>query len=74
MADDHAAHAIGAYGSRVNRTPGIDRLPDEGMRFDNCFCTNSLCHDSARRARSPDAGITTAAMNGNAMTDANAAP
>ena len=26
MTDDHAAHAISAYGSRVNRTPGIDRI------------------------------------------------
>jgi len=46
MADDHAAHAIGAYGSRVNATPGIDRLAAEGMRFDACFCTNSICSPS----------------------------
>jgi arylsulfatase A-like enzyme len=46
MADDHAAHAIGAYGSRINRTPGIDRLAREGMRFDACFCTNSICSPS----------------------------
>ncbi len=25
MSDDHAAHAIGAYGSRVNQTSNIDR-------------------------------------------------
>ncbi|MDP8905247.1 MAG: sulfatase [Chloroflexota bacterium] len=46
MADDHAAHAIGAYGSRINETPGMDRLAAEGMRLDNCFCTNSLCSPS----------------------------
>jgi arylsulfatase A-like enzyme len=46
MADDHAAHAIGAYGSRINETPGIDRLATEGMRFDACFCTNSICSPS----------------------------
>jgi arylsulfatase A-like enzyme len=46
MADDHAAHAIGAYGSRINETPGIDRLAAEGMRFDACFCTNSICSPS----------------------------
>lgn len=46
MADDHAAHAIGAYGSRINETPGIDRLAREGMRFDACFCTNSICSPS----------------------------
>jgi hypothetical protein len=30
MSDDHAAHAIGAYGSRVNQTPNLDRLAREG--------------------------------------------
>jgi len=30
MSDDHAAHAIGAYGSHVNHTPNIDRLAREG--------------------------------------------
>jgi arylsulfatase A-like enzyme len=46
MADDHASHAISAYGSKVNRTPQIDRLAKEGMRFDNCFVTNSICTPS----------------------------
>ncbi len=42
MSDDHAAHALGCYGSRINRTPQIDRIATGGMRFDNCFCTNSI--------------------------------
>ena len=46
LTDDHAAHAIGAYGSVVNRTPRIDELADHGVRFDNCFATNSLCSPS----------------------------
>jgi arylsulfatase A-like enzyme len=46
MTDDHAAHAISAYGSRINDTPHIDRIAKEGMRFDNCFCTNSICAPS----------------------------
>ena len=46
MSDDHASHAISAYGSRINRTPHIDRIAEEGMRFDNCFCTNSICTPS----------------------------
>jgi arylsulfatase A-like enzyme len=46
MSDDHASHAIGCYGSRINKTPHIDRLATEGMRFDNCFCTNSICGPS----------------------------
>jgi arylsulfatase A-like enzyme len=46
MADDHAAHAISAYGSRINRTPNIDRIAAGGMRLNNCFCTNSICTPS----------------------------
>jgi arylsulfatase A-like enzyme len=46
MSDDHAAHAIGAYGSRVNQTPNIDRLAAGGMRFEHCFCVNSICSPS----------------------------
>lgn len=46
MTDDHAAHAISAYGSKINRTPNIDRLAAEGMRFTNCFVTNSICTPS----------------------------
>lgn len=46
MSDDHAAHAISAYGSRVNRTPNIDRIARQGVRLDNCFCTNSICTPS----------------------------
>src|SRR5690349_11191280 len=46
MSDDHAAHAISAYGSRINKTPNIDRLANEGVRLANCFCTNSICTPS----------------------------
>jgi arylsulfatase A-like enzyme len=41
MSDDHAAHAIGAYGSHVNQTPNIDRLAREGMVLTSVFATNS---------------------------------
>jgi arylsulfatase A-like enzyme len=46
MADDHAAHAISAYGSRINKTPNLDRLARDGMRLDACFCVNSICTPS----------------------------
>ncbi len=46
MSDDHAAHAISAYGSRVNRTPNIDRIAREGMLMENVFATNSICTPS----------------------------
>jgi len=44
--DDHASHAISAYGSKINQTPQIDRLAKEGMLFQNCFVTNSICAPS----------------------------
>jgi len=49
MSDDHAAHAISAYGSRLAKiapTPNIDRLAKEGALFRNAFCTNSICSPS----------------------------
>ncbi|MBC7842083.1 MAG: sulfatase [Gemmatimonadaceae bacterium] len=46
MTDDHAAHAIGAYGSRVNSTPNIDRIARDGAIFTSVFATNSICTPS----------------------------
>ncbi len=46
MSDDHSAHAISAYGSKINKTPNIDRLGRDGARMNNCFCTNSICTPS----------------------------
>jgi len=46
MSDDHAAHAMSCYGSKINQTPNLDRIAEGGMRLDNCFCTNSICTPS----------------------------
>ena len=46
MSDDHASKAISAYSGSLNQTPNIDRLAKDGMRFDNCFCTNAICAPS----------------------------
>ena len=46
FSDDHAFQAISAYGRNLNQTPNIDRLAREGMRFDNCCVTNSICGPS----------------------------
>ncbi len=46
MSDDHASQAISCYGSRVNRTPNLDRLAREGMRMERVFVTNSICAPS----------------------------
>jgi len=46
FSDDHAQHAVSAYGSKVNQTPHIDRLAREGVRFQNSFVANSICTPS----------------------------
>ncbi len=49
MADDHASNAFKCYGSRlaeVAPTDQIERIAAEGMRLDNCHCTNSICTPS----------------------------
>ncbi len=43
FSDDHAQHAVSAYGSKVNTTPHLDRLAKEGTRFANSFIPNSIC-------------------------------
>src|SRR5450756_855459 len=55
MADDHAAHAISAYGSRINQTPNIGKwhlvseptgfdywniLPGKGVYYNPAFLTS----------------------------------
>jgi arylsulfatase A-like enzyme len=46
LTDDHASHAVGAYGSVVNRTPRIDEIASEGCLLQSCFATNALCSPS----------------------------
>ena len=45
MSDDHAYQAISAYGGPLKDlapTPNIDRIANNGMRFDRCLVTNSI--------------------------------
>ena len=48
MSDDHAWQAVSAYGEsrHLIQTPNIDRLANEGMRFDQFYVNNSLCGPS----------------------------
>lgn len=46
MTDDHDRQALSCYGSVLNRTPNLDRISDEGMRFKHCCVTNSICEPS----------------------------
>src|SRR3981081_4690945 len=42
MTDDHVPGAMSCYGNKILHTPNLDRLASEGVRFNNCFVTNSL--------------------------------
>ncbi|MGY8769104.1 MAG: sulfatase-like hydrolase/transferase [Pirellulales bacterium] len=49
LTDDHALEAIGAYDKWLKpyvQTPTIDKLAEEGMRFTNVCCDNSICSPS----------------------------
>tara|TARA_B110001469_G_C9559927_1_gene277755 strand:+ start:56 stop:847 length:792 start_codon:yes stop_codon:yes gene_type:complete len=49
FSDDHTWQTISAYGhplSKVMPTPNIDRIGAEGIRFDRCLVTNSICKPS----------------------------
>jgi arylsulfatase A-like enzyme len=47
--DDHALKALSAYGgpfAKIAPTPNLDRIAAEGMRFEHCLVTNSICAPS----------------------------
>lgn len=46
FSDDHALQAISAYGSKINKTPNIDRIANEGAIFKHNTCCNSICAPS----------------------------
>ncbi len=48
FSDDHAWQALSAYGhpAKLLETPHLDRIAREGMRFDRCLVTNSICGPS----------------------------
>lgn len=46
LSDDHGQEFTGAYGNRVVRTPNIDELAREGMRFTSVFAASPTCSPS----------------------------
>jgi N-sulfoglucosamine sulfohydrolase len=46
VSDDHGLDALGCYGNKVIKTPNLDQLASEGVRFTNAFCTTASCSAS----------------------------
>ena len=46
VSDDHGREALGCYGNPVIRTPNLDALAADGVRFTNAFCTTASCSAS----------------------------
>jgi arylsulfatase A-like enzyme len=43
MTDNHGAWTLGCYGNQDIRTPNIDRLARQGLRFTRAFSSNAVC-------------------------------
>src|SRR5688572_2603164 len=43
LSDDHSAAHVGCYGNKDVRTPNLDRLAAEGMRFDRAYVAAPQC-------------------------------
>lgn len=46
MTDDQAKPALSIYGNTLLKTPHMDRIGAEGLRFDEAFVTTSVCAPS----------------------------
>jgi arylsulfatase A-like enzyme len=46
LTDDQRWDSLGCYGNREVRTPHIDRLAADGVRFENAFVTSAICTPS----------------------------
>lgn len=46
FADDLGYADLGCYGSKLNRTPNLDKLANEGVRFTDCYAAANVCSPS----------------------------
>ena len=67
MSDQHRSHALGVDGDPYAKTPNLDALAREGVRFDQTYCTNPVCTPAR-------ASILTGLYTHNHRTWSNATP
>ena len=46
FADDLGYGDLGCYGSKINETPTLDRMADEGKKFSNFYVSSPVCSPS----------------------------
>lgn len=46
VSDDHGTDDLGCYGNTAIKTPNLDKLASEGVRFNQAFCTSASCSAS----------------------------
>ena len=43
MSDEHTRSVMGAYGNSLVKTPALDRLANDGVRFENAYTPSPIC-------------------------------
>jgi arylsulfatase A-like enzyme len=68
LADDLGYGDLGCYGQKLVRTPNVDRLAEQGMRFTQVYCGSTVCAPS-RCALMTGHHMGHARIRGNARVD-----
>ncbi|MBI2439882.1 MAG: sulfatase-like hydrolase/transferase [Lentisphaerae bacterium] len=69
MCDQLRAHSVGCYGDRVVQTPRIDRLAEQGARFETAVTNNPVCTPARSILLSGQYSRTCTGMVGNMHAD-----
>jgi len=43
VSDDHGKDALGCYGNDIIQTPNLDQLAEDGVMFNQAYCTSASC-------------------------------
>src|SRR5271168_5324228 len=43
MSDEHSRCVLGSYGHAMIKTPHLDRLAAQGVRFTDAYCNSPIC-------------------------------